>query len=296
LMPQKAVGIKDGVLSVQPDRSIVASGGKNERDTYTITYQTSLKNLSAVRLEVLADPKLPKNGPGRAPGDGNFVLTEFQVLVQPVGSKDLPKKIDLTTPLADFSQENYDVRFAVDGDEGNRDRGWAVSPQTGHTHWATFQLKDEIKYEEGAIITVRMVHNFSQNTYNLGRFRVSFAGQKSPVGLSLADDYRSIIQTPAAERTKEQNETIFAYFKKIDPGIRDRQKALADAQRPLPIDPDPASQRCEDERRPVGQSPLDGRSGYFVGSDQQPGVFVQSLTAIQGATLCPFDLLALWPV
>ena len=64
-------------------------------------------------LEVLADPKLPKNGPGRAPGDGNFVLTEFQVLVQPVGSKDLPKKIDLTTPLADFSQENIHVSHAT---------------------------------------------------------------------------------------------------------------------------------------------------------------------------------------
>jgi WD40 repeat protein/mono/diheme cytochrome c family protein len=237
LLPQKAEGIAGGKLTVMPDRSIVASGGKNERDTYTITYRTTLKNLSAVRLEVLADPTLPKKGPGRAPADGNFVLTEFQVLVQPVGSKDLPKKIPLTTPLADFSQDNFDVRFAVDGDEGNRDRGWAVSPQTGHTHWATFQLKDEISIDAGAIITVRLVHNFNQNNFNLGRFRVSFAAHKAPVGLSLADDYRSILQTPAAERTKEQNETIFAYFKKIDPGIRDRQKALADAQRPLPVDP-----------------------------------------------------------
>ena len=33
-----------------------------------------------------------------------------------------------------------------------------------------------------------------------------------------------------------QKDTLATYFKKVDPGLRDKQKALADAQAPLPID------------------------------------------------------------
>ena len=46
-----------------PIGSILASGGKATNDTYVVTYETDLKNISAVRLEVLADPSLPQKGP-----------------------------------------------------------------------------------------------------------------------------------------------------------------------------------------------------------------------------------------
>jgi WD40 repeat protein/mono/diheme cytochrome c family protein len=233
--PKSAVSTNNAKLDIKPDRSIVAQGGKNENDVYTITYETPLKGISAVRLEVLTDPSFPQNGPGRAK-DGNFVLTEFQVFVQPAGSKDLPKKLDLTSPLADFSQLSFDVRFAVDNDEANRDRGWAVSPATGLIHWATFQLRDGVSFDPGTVITVKFTHNYREKTYNLGRFRVSFATEKTPVGLSIAEDYKDIILTPAEKRTKEQTALLVAFFRKADPKLRELEKALADAQRPVPVD------------------------------------------------------------
>jgi WD40 repeat protein len=251
LMPVKLDGSKGVTLAAQPDRSILASG-KGPKETYIITYNTDLKNISAVRLEVLTDPSLPQKGPGRAK-DGNFVLTEFQVLVQPKGSKDLPKKLDLMTPLADFSQQNFDARFAVDNDESEL-RGWAVSPAQGATHWATFQLKDYIAFEPGATITVKLIHNFSQPNFNLGRFRVSFATAKNPVGLSLADEYQAILLTGAEKRTQAQKDAFAAYFRKVDQGLRDRQAALANAQRPLPVDAklQELETTLKDVSRPVG--------------------------------------------
>jgi hypothetical protein len=243
----------DSKLKIESDSSITASG-KAGRDTYTVTIDTELKEITAVRLEVIADPAHPKGGPGRSP-DGNFVLTEFVLLAQPKGTKELPKKIELVKPLADFSQKNFDVKFAVDGDEGSRDKGWAVSPATGSTHWATFQLKEPLKLDKGAIFTVKLISQFVQPGFVPGRFRVSFATQKAPVGLSIAEEYKAILETPADKRTKEQKDVLTKYFRSVDDELRKRREAVAEAQKPLPVDPRLVELKntADDLSRPIGE-------------------------------------------
>jgi hypothetical protein len=66
-------------LTKQPDMSILASGTTPATDTYTVTASTALTGITGIRLEAMADPSLPHNGPGRNPSNGNFVLTEFIV-------------------------------------------------------------------------------------------------------------------------------------------------------------------------------------------------------------------------
>ncbi len=62
-------------FSVSNNRILV--GGNNPTNTvYTVQYNGSFSNITGVRLEVLEDPSLATNGPGRA-FNGNFVLTEF---------------------------------------------------------------------------------------------------------------------------------------------------------------------------------------------------------------------------
>jgi hypothetical protein len=67
-------------LTLQPDGSVLASGTPPYHDVYIVAGEAGLDNVTAVRLEALTDPSLPKNGPGRT-GDGNFVLTRFGVAV-----------------------------------------------------------------------------------------------------------------------------------------------------------------------------------------------------------------------
>src|SRR5438477_2222948 len=67
-------------LSRQADGSLLASGRRPERDTYTITAAPPISTVTAVRLEVLADPSLPENGPVRQ-DNGNLHLSEVQVLL-----------------------------------------------------------------------------------------------------------------------------------------------------------------------------------------------------------------------
>lgn len=61
------------------DSSLLAGGATPAVDVYTITAATALTGITGVRLEALEDPSLPYGGPGRWPGNGNFVLSEFIV-------------------------------------------------------------------------------------------------------------------------------------------------------------------------------------------------------------------------
>ena len=59
-----------------PDGSILATGKSSTNGKYTITAQTELPKILAVRLEALPDDRLPKKGAGRA-DDGTFILSRF---------------------------------------------------------------------------------------------------------------------------------------------------------------------------------------------------------------------------
>lgn len=223
-------------LTKQPDFSIVASGPKG-RGTYTIVANTDLKGITAVRLEALPDPNSPQGGPGRA-GDGNFVLTEIEVRAAPKSAPGQAGKVGLVKPLADFSQENYDVSLAVNGDTGNAGQGWACSPALGGVpHWATFQTAQPVGGDGGTVLTITLHHNFQGPEYNLGRFRISVATVAEPVGLSLAEDLKNIVATPADQRTPEQQSALLKYYRSVDPDLRQRQAAVAQSRQPLPPDP-----------------------------------------------------------
>ena len=73
------VSSKNGAtLTVQPDGSIQASGANPESDVYSVVAKTTLRDITAIRIEVFADKALSAGGPGRSP-NGNFVLTQFEV-------------------------------------------------------------------------------------------------------------------------------------------------------------------------------------------------------------------------
>ena len=77
LEPEKLASASNVPLNKQPDGSVLAGGNVADRDTYTVTANTDLKGITALRLEVLPDDSLPGKGPGRAP-NGNFVLSQVR--------------------------------------------------------------------------------------------------------------------------------------------------------------------------------------------------------------------------
>jgi len=148
------------------DGSLLAGSVNGERDLYTLTGSPPLPRLTAIRLEVLTHPTLPKGGPGRA-GNGNFVLNEIHV---ESGDHRLLPWIHAS---ADHSQKDYDVLAAIDG---NMSTGWAINVTKGRMNvnrTAQFVFRDPIEIGESDRITVKLRFGDKPSRYNIGRFRVA---------------------------------------------------------------------------------------------------------------------------
>jgi cob(I)alamin adenosyltransferase len=219
----------------QPDGSILVSGN-NGNGTVTITADTDLTDITGIRLEVLPQEGLPNKGPGRAP-DGNFVLTEFEVAAAPKADPNAAQPVKLTTPLADFTQQNFNIAAAIDGDRTNQGAGWAVAPATGTHHWATFETAEPVGQPGGTRLVIKLHHFYTGNIYTLGRFRISVTRVPKPVGLGLPDEFRAILATAPELRTDAQRATLLTYFRAKDEVLHQKQNELAKAKAPLPPDP-----------------------------------------------------------
>lgn len=233
----KALSATNGAeLKREDDYSIFASG-KNGQGAYRIELETQERNITAVRLELLPDSRLPKNGPGRAP-DGNFVLTEFVVQAAPLAKRDELKPVKLQNAKADFSQQTYVVKTAIDGNRAAANNGWAASPQLGKRHVASFEFAQKIDHEGGTRLVLELHQLFNSKQHSIGRFRVAVTTSKQPVSVEgLPSDISDIVKIAPAARTIDQRLRILNYFESVDPTLKNKQKELADAQKPRPIDP-----------------------------------------------------------
>ena len=234
LLPSSVVGPPETKLAIEADRAVTVEPNKARNAVLTLILPTHLNNITAFRLEALAADKAPGGGPGRAP-DGNFVLSEFEVFAAPVAKPNESKKVELHKPLADFSQQNFEVAKAINGNPNDGGKGWAISPAYGVTHWATFETKQPIAHEGGTQLKIVLHHKFNQPDFVMARFRISVAVGKTDVGLTLADDLKAILASP--QRSEAQSAYLTKHFRAIDPDLRTLQAALATANQPLPPDP-----------------------------------------------------------
>ena len=118
--------------SLQKDGSFLASGYAPTKFSPKFTTKTNIRNITAFRLELLTDPNLPLNGPGRSI-KGTCALTEFEVEAD--GAKgevcqgDGRLQPTREGPGADLLRQNDRHRvtgpidFAIDG---NDETAWGI--------------------------------------------------------------------------------------------------------------------------------------------------------------------------
>ena len=229
---QRAAGVTK--LETLPDGSLLATAlpdGKLASGNYQLMAKSPLANITAIKLEMLADDRLPSNGPGLAP-DGNFVLSEFVVNLQANGKRGRANAMPLTFkgPKADFEQNQFPITEALR--RGNRDRGWAVSPETGQRHEAIFPL-DKVAKLEGDSLSIQMISNFQNGRYNPGRFRLWVTDSPAPrfgVSAEIAAALRAPVQNP------QQKAALSAHFLNQSRDYQAQKRLLANARRPVAPD------------------------------------------------------------
>ena len=197
----------------------------------------TIGRFTGLRIEALMDKRLPKNGPGRAPNDGNFVLTELELYWAPKARPDERKKIALENARADFSQSNYDVKTAIDGKLSDVNNGWAVSPQKGRDHLASFDFKEPIKHEGDIIITVVMKQEHQDNKFQLGKFRLSLTDSAKPLDFGLPKNISDLLAIVPVKRDAKQNKMLLDHFRGQDIGLKKHQTELANSKKSRPTDP-----------------------------------------------------------
>ncbi|MFN0104416.1 MAG: DUF1553 domain-containing protein [Bryobacteraceae bacterium] len=182
--------------SQMKDGSVVAGGYAPTKFKPQFTLRTQMRNIRAVRLELMNDPNLPMNGPGRSLW-GTAALTEFEVTAMPAGVKDAkPAKIkiarataDVNPPETQIASAYWDktgrrrvtgpVEFAIDGME---ETAWGTDNGPGRRNQprqAVFVFAEPVDFPEGAVLDVYLSQrhggwNSDDNmNHNLGRFRLS---------------------------------------------------------------------------------------------------------------------------
>ncbi|MSU34874.1 MAG: DUF1553 domain-containing protein [Pedosphaera sp.] len=191
LKPDQLSSTDGSVLSLEADRSIVSSGPPPARDTYRVTVPGPLTGITAFRLEVLSDPRLPQRGPGRQM-NGNFHLSEFTV------TNGNGVRIALDEPTADFNQEGWSIQKALDNDEKT---AWGIYPEVGKDHAAIFQLVTPLTLAAGdsAVFHLKQLHGES---HLIGRFRLAATTRPRPVRLpQWPNNISKILGTPLTGRS-----------------------------------------------------------------------------------------------
>jgi hypothetical protein len=154
-------------LRLLEDHSLKAEGPRPDTDTYTLLATPSPGFITALRLEVLTDSTLPKNGPGRQ-DNGNFHLSELELrLVQPSGTQSDP--VAITTATADFNQAGWTIEHAVDGQFNT---AWGIHPNVGESHTAVFFLAQPLALDAGAQLALQLKQLHGQG-HLIGRFRIA---------------------------------------------------------------------------------------------------------------------------
>ena len=210
-------------LTLQPDQSILLTGANPDTDSYTIGFTTSLKEISAIKLEALPGSGLPAGGPGRSSG-GNFVLTDIKVTAN-------GKPVEMAKASADYSQPDWPVANAIDQDQKT---GWAIYPKVNEPHFAVFSFDQPIRSTEPVKISVRLNFTSIHAQHQLGKFRLQATNSSSPHEAAIPTAIVSILKTSTEKRTAKEKSDLANFFRanhSSDVLIADRSLQKATAER-----------------------------------------------------------------
>lgn len=209
------------------DGSIITSGPHPKRDTYVVAVSPTTSQVSAIRLETLANDAFARKSLARSPGNGNFVLSSVHVrLVRQADQTENP--LIIKEAKASYQQNGWEVAKLLNDDP---DRGWAVDGHNGDLRnpIAVFQLNEPVTVAEGDRLVIEL-HQQAVDYHNIGQFRLSVTEQPDP-GLGNdtpgvpAEHEAAIVAWPDVD--VKQKESLAAHYRTISPLLSETRKQHA---------------------------------------------------------------------
>ena len=223
----KITGPKGVTFSKDENTGTILVGGTNAASgTYriegTIPEGTQV---TGIKLEVLPDPSLPKNGPGRVE-HGNFVLN--QILLTANGKRQIFADAEATH----WQQKTWKVTGAIDDNAKTKTdgTGWAIGPQYGKENHAVFGLATPIKAEKATPVVIELVQNYGTQ-HMIGKFRIT--ALTSPTHLIAPSDVRELL-TKQRDTTPPQ---VHEFLARTDPEIDALRENVSKIEAKIPKKP-----------------------------------------------------------
>ena len=237
LQPSHLKSEGGATLTVRDDGSILASGSNPEADNYSLEATTGAASgkYTALRIEVLADSSLPKNGPGRD-NEGNFLLSQVVVKASPAGKPGEGEAIKWKQAFADEEQKDYWAKNLIEKREAYV-MGWAIDPPTENApprRQLVLIPEKPFGFEGGTHFSIRLMQELEHATRNIGRFRVSVTSAERPQSIvELPAKLAPLLVRPGAERTEEQKKDLAAAYRTFAPLLQPTRDLLAEKEKAL---------------------------------------------------------------
>jgi Protein of unknown function (DUF1553)/Protein of unknown function (DUF1549)/Planctomycete cytochrome C len=198
-------------FSIEADGTVLLTGKVPDQVDYAFTLAPDVPLITAIRIEVLTDAAIPGQGPGRGdPKRSNIILSELTC--EWITDQET-QVIALQNPQADFSQQGWDVARAIDGDPKT---GWAISPEFGKPHWASFTFAAPIQFDaRSQRLRVKLGQYFG-NGRVIGKPRISICST-DPQGLGVDETIRQL--ATKENPTKQDEKKLRSAFASSHPRV-----------------------------------------------------------------------------
>lgn len=239
--PTEVSSVGGATLTIQEDRSFLASGKNPTNDSYVLSLPAVEMSLSGVLLEVLPDASLPNQSLGRG-FNGNFVMTDFTVEILG-GSLKKPRPVKLVRAEADFAQEGWPASTVLENTSKSQKplKGWAVegnNPERRLPRKIMFVAEKAIRIPKGSYIRIRLGNRSEFADHNVGRFRVSVTSlpveQISLSADGLPAEVQAALAKDGSECTDSDRQAIEKYFASNVPNpVRELEATMARSRKSL---------------------------------------------------------------
>jgi hypothetical protein len=258
------------LLTVQPDDSVFVSGDLTKRDEYRLSFRgADFAGATALRVEALPDPRLPRGGPGAVYYEGpigDFTLSEITALAD-------GKKAPFARASHSYAARGSPASAAIDG---NPQTGWSVNGGQGRRHVAVFVFARPLGPAKQLVLKMLFERYFAAG---LGRFRIAVTTAANPEARDTPPEVETLLLSAQDKLTAEGRGKLRRQFYLTTPHLAAARKEIDDLRRRMPAYPTTLVLR---ERPPENPRPtLVHKRGEFL----QPG---EKVLAGTPAFLPPF--------
>jgi hypothetical protein len=198
----------------EPDQSILMLG-HTSADVFFIA-SPDLNGATGLRLEALTHGELPHRGPGRS-RNGTWGVLEMEAFLKKPDAKDW-EKLKLVNATADFSEPEQKqeegkkatgpVSYLIDGNDNTSWRADRGLGRRNQSSVAVVQFEKPLEAPAGSQLKIAL-----RMSDMLGCCRISVTTSPAPATLPVAHEAMLALETPAGERTPEQQAAIFTAWR-----------------------------------------------------------------------------------